>query len=379
MKHYLDKVIFEGYPISKGGGNMKRIAARLLLLCLMWTFVSGCAEEAQMQPEVQMPLEGYGYVNLNNVLPIRPDFYFFDQGYFYEQDGFYNMGVYRSLGGESEMLFQESDLKGMLCTYYVHGWDLYFVMMQDEGHFLWRYDLKTDTYEQICSIGNPEYMGVLGDDLVYLDRTDRKNAKVMLLNPETGAEQMLFEKAEAFGLVAGQVRCIVLGDSYEIHCWDPDTGESKKLGAFALDVEVPYAFYGFTANHVVMYTNPLGDGRTFLSYSLADGAVTEYTLPKDIHELVAGDDAVFLLAYDSEKNASVAVPSPENGVYRVDLSEGACKQVITDIDDQTKMYVLSDDSLVLIQSKLRFFFRYGQTAYRYDLLDGTCEKIGTLN
>ena len=53
--------------------------------------------------------------------------------------------------------------------------------------------------------------------------------------------------------------------------------------------------------------------------------------------------------------------------------------VITDIDDQTKMYVLSDDSLVLIQSKLRFFFRYGQAAYRYDLLDGTCEKIGTLN
>ena len=355
---------------------MKQIAALLLLICLAGALVSGCAEEAQMLPETQMPPAGYGYVNLNNALPIRPVFYFFDQGYFYQQDGFYNMGVYRSRGGDSERLFQEIEFSGALCTYFVYGWDLYFVMGQDEGYFLWRYDLKTDTHEQVCTIGRPDYMGVLGDDLVYLDKAEHK---IKVLDLETCAEQTLFEKAEAFGLVDGQVRCIVLEDSYEIRCWDSATGQSEKLGAFALDVEVPYAFYGFTANHVVMYTDALGDGRTFLSYSLADGAVMKHTLPKDIHELVAGDDAVFLLAYDCKKNVSDAVPSPENGVYRVDLSEGSCEQVITQIDDQTMIYVLSDDSVVLIQSKVGFLFQNKQTAYRYDLRNGTCEKIGTLN
>lgn len=349
---------------------MKRILAIFLVICLMGTLAAGCTAENPM------PSEGYTQVNFNNVLPIRQDFYFFDEGYFYEQDGFYNMGVYWNRGGKSEKLFQESDIEGGLVTFYVHGSDLYFVMRLEEECWLYRYDLKANTYEKLHPMGYPQYMGVLGQELVYQDRTDRA---LRVLDLETGEDRVVLEGIEVFGLVDGEVRCLIRKDDYEVHRWDPVTRQTEKLGAFSVDGEVPYAFYGFTADHVVMYGSSFGTGGTFLSYALSDGTVTEHTMPRDIHELVAGDNAVFLLVYDSEPNSSNAVSSSENGVYRVDLSDGSCEQVIEEIDDNTEMYVLSDDCICLVQMSIGFLFSANRTAYRYDLTDGTCEKIGTLD
>lgn len=339
---------------------MKGFRIMLLSVCLIIT-LSACAAA-----ENPMPPEGYGPVNFNNTIPLRPDFYFFDEGCFYELDGFYNMGVYRNRGRKPEKLFEESDFPGHLTNFIVSGSELYFVMSDEECSMLYRCDLRTDTTEALYPIAWPRYMGVLGNLVVYQDREDWENQLLRILDLKTGEDRVVMEGIEVFGLVDGEVRCVVSGAGYEIHRVDPVTGQSEQLGTFSPDREGSYSTYSFASDHVLLR---FLSSRIFWSFSLTDGTVTSYSVPKDIHEMVAGEDAVFLLVYEERRNTSDAVPSPENGVYRVDLTDGTCEQVYADIDDQTKIYVESDDCIYL---------KNGNTVHRLDLTDGTCEKAFTL-
>lgn len=338
---------------------MKRILIIFLVICLMGALAAGCTGGDR-----PMPPDGYAQVNFNNTLLIRPDFYFFDEGCFYALDGFYNMGVYRNRGGKPEKLFEESDFPGWLDDFIVCGSDLYFVMTDEDGSRLYRYDLITNTHELLYPITKPEYMGVLGELVVYQDRSDMKNQKLRVLDLRTGEDRIALEGIEVFGLVDGEVRCVVRKEDYEIYRVEPVTGARELLGTFAVDHEGNYAQYSFASDQILLrFTN---SGGTFWSFSLTDGTVTAHTVPKNIREMVAGDDAVFLLAYNEEWQLSTAIPSPENGVYRVDLTDGSCEQVYAEINDQTKIYVESDDCIYLTNLN---------TVYRLDLNAGTCEKV----
>ena len=338
---------------------MKRILIILLVICLAGATVAGCAGE-----DLPTAPEEYAQVNFNNTLLIRPDFYFFDEGCFYARDGFYNMGVYRNRAGKPEKLFAESDFPGWLDDFIVCGSELYFVMTDGDSSWLYRYDLKTDTHEQLYPIANPEYMGVLGEFVVYQDRSDPKKQNLRFLDLRTGEDRIAMEGIEVFGLVDGEVRCVVRNEGYEVYRVDPLTGGSELLGTFSVDQEGSYAYYSFASEHVLMRLG--NSGGTCWSFSLVDGTVTAYTVPKKIHEMVAGDDAVFLLVYEEERYTSAVISSPENGVYRVDLTDGSCEQVYADVDDQTKIYVESDDGIYL---------KHSNTVYRLDLNAGTCEKV----
>lgn len=349
---------------------MRRKSRFLAAVCLAILLLAGCAAGK----DTQIPEEGFPQVNFNNTIPTRQPCFFFDQAFFYEQDGFYNMGIYRCQNGTYTKLVEESDFQdaGGFKDYYVSGNDLYFVTWQSDMDQLYRYDLRTDTYEFLYELETSSDWCVADSSFIY--KTDYPESSLWVMDLETGENTRICEKILEFGIIDREVRYIVSGDVYELYGYHLTTGTTVKLGQFSLDDDSRWRDFNFTPDEVTMC---FGEDKRVLSvYSIPHNTVTEYTMPRGIHEMVAGENAVFLLVYDSHKNNSIAVPSAENGVYRVNLEDGNWELVTGRADDQTKIYVCSDDCIYLVQSGFFIPGFYSSTAYRLDIGEGTQERVG---
>lgn len=351
----------------------KRLVFPVTVLLIL--LLTGCGS---VEAAAEIPEKGFPQVNHNNNQIIRHDSYFFDQAFFYEQDGFYNMGVYRCLNGTYTKLFEASDFEdcGGLNGYYISGSDLYFVMCGEGSDYLYRYDLRTDTYALVCRVETGSDWGVVDQFFIY--KTENIASALCVLDMETGESVPICEDALQFGLIGEEVRYVVQTDAYEVYSYDLTSGANTKLGAFSCGVFPRYVTINFTPDEVLIFSGEFGDGGTFVAYSISQNTVTDYAMPREIHEMVAGEDAVFLLVYNNEKNSSEAVPSKENGVYRVNLKDGSCEMITGDIDNHTAIYVYSDDCIYLVQGGYSIPGFYSRVAYRLDIAEGTKETVGKL-
>lgn len=360
---------------------MKR-AISLLLTAMLCLGLFACAAKQEPAQE-STGAAGFPTANFNNSYQLGGDFWAFDDHVFYMQDGFYNMGVYWRSPDETVKLLEESDFIDDSVDYanirdiFVSGGDLYFRLSTDLFTQIYRYDLSENTYTPVCQTPYLFSWAVMDDYLVYREHPanyEPRRAPLWICDLNTGTATQICEDVEEFGIVDGQLRYITCADAYTLYAYDPAQDSSSVLGAFTGDWEV----FNFTTDAVVMYNWNRDRNRELGVYTLRSGTATVYTMPRGIQFMAAGDRYAYAVIYDTQKNSSSAVASGENGIYRIDLTDGSYRVVNKAYGSGTELYVASDDRIYIIQGRMGFLFRYRTHVYILDCETGHMEKLTTL-
>lgn len=360
---------------------MKRMAF-ILVLCLIATNLFACSIEQEHVTSVT----SFPQANFNNDYWFCGDFWAFDDTVFYLKDGFYNMGAYWSVNGNSKKLFEESDFITESTEYALMGeificdsW-LYFDIVTDQENFLYRYDLNDGSYAQVCEVPALYRWVVVDDYFIYMEDpsyNEEKHAPLCMYNMLDGSTTEVCPNIEEFGIVDGQLRYITNTDAYELYQYNYSENHSTILGTFYCEFDDAYDIFNFTPDGVIMLNWSREYDRNLVVYSLASNSTAVYTLPKEIHHMVACDQYAYAVVYDTQKNSSIAVPAEENGIYRINLTDGSYEIVDTNASDDTELHVISDDRICIVQRETNVL-RSQRHVYIFDYATGNKEELTTL-
>ena len=294
-----------------------------------------------------------------------------DGCFYYLQDGFYNMGVYRSEGGTAKRIFKSSDFAGPesgsgdLGHIYPYDGRLYFTARyRDVETMLYCYDPGAKRYAPVLAIEDAyrDWL-VCGDHLVLLGWSEGSAKKhsdrfwhqsVIACDLRTGERTIICENAEAIGQTGGELRYVSYDGEYELFRYDFESGQSDSMGRFPLVFEPGeffsgYTSFSFSADGAAMYNYNRENYHSLVVFSASTGTLKTYEMPRGIHSLVVAGDSAFVQLYDLAEGNSNAVGSPENGLYRVSLSDGASSCLYPGTSG--KLYVASEDCVFLIFSE----------------------------
>ena len=358
---------------------MKRIAL-LLALCLIIINFSACSAK---QVET-ISVASFPQANFNNNYWFSGDFWAFDDTLFYLQDGFYNMGAYRSTNGNNYKLFEESDFANdstkstaigdiFVCDSY-----LYFELNTDQEDWLYRYDLKESTYASVCEIPSLYRWVVVDNYFIYREHpsnNDDNCSPLCIYNFWDNTPTQVCANVEEFGIVDGQLRYITNTDAYELYQYNYLQNHSTILGTFYCEFDDAYDIFNFTPDHIVMLNWSRDYYHNLVVYSLSSNSTAVYTLPKGIHNMVAYDQYAYAVVYDTQKYSSEAVAAEENGIYRINLTDGSYEVVESNASDDTEIHVISDDCIYIVQGKMNILFQYRRHVYKFDCRTGNKEKL----
>ena len=356
---------------------MKRTLV-ILLACVLCLSFSACdSKSADTAAPVSFPNANFN----NHYWPIE-DFWAFDDTLFYKQAFLYNMGVYRSTDGSSKKLFEETDFVKEYTSWtigdiFVCGSYLYFELYTDQINCLYRYDLNENTYAPVVEIPHLYRWVVSGDYFMYKEDPAYNNegyAPLCVYNMKDGTTKQVCENVEEIGIVNGQLRYITYTDVYELYQYDYTNFESSLLGTFAPEFDKKYNIFNFTADAVVMCNWGKEYNRKLVVYTPSSDSTAVYTFPKGIQQLVAYDQYAYAVLYDTEKYTSDAVAAEENGIYRIHLADGSYEVVERNVDSYTKIHVVSDDRIYILQGRMNISI-YREHVYDFDCTTGTKVKI----
>lgn len=351
---------------------MKRFLLTLLV-CILCISLWGC------EPDAPAEESSFPAANFNNQYWFSGDFWAFGQDIFYLQDGFYNMGVYHNAGRDNQKLFEESSLdNGRIGEIFVWDHWLYFELHTDESHMIYRYDLNGDTCAPVCDVPALERWAVVGDDLIYQVHpsiSDDGLSPLWICDLSTGAAAQVHPDVTEFGIVDGQLRYITCDDGYTLYQYNRPEDTSTALGRFACEFDRKHSVFNFTPDAVVIRSWARDDDRNLMVYTISSGSTAVHTLPRGIHRLVAYDEYAYAVVYDEKENMSAALPAPENGIYRIRLSDGSWEVVEPDADDETDIHVASDEGIYIIQRRLNLLFLTRRHVYWLDCVSGRKEKL----
>ena len=359
---------------------MKRIAL-LLALCLIIIIFSACSAEQ----EETISVASFPQANFNNNYWFSGDFWAFDDTLFYLQDGFYNMGAYWSTNGNNYKLFEESDFANDSTKYTVIG-DifvcdsyLYFELYTDDQEgWLYRYDLKESTYASVCEIPSLYRWVVVDNYFIYREHpsnNDDNCSPLCIYNFGDNTTTQVCANVEEFGIVDGQLRYITNADAYELYEYNYIEKQSTVLGKFYCEFDDACDIFNFTPDHIVMLSWSRDYYHNLVVYSLSSNSTAVYTLPKGIHNMVAYDQYAYAVVYDTQKNSSEAVAAEENGIYRINLTDGSYEVVESNASDNTEIHVTSDDCIYIVQRKMNILFQSRRHVYKFDYRTGSKEKL----
>ena len=358
---------------------MKRIVL-LLALCLIIINLSACTTKQEHTTSVT----SFPQANFNNNYWFSGDFWAFDDHVFYKKDGFYNMGVYWSVNGNNRKLFEESDFANdsikhtTIGDIFVYDYYLYFALNTDQKNMLYRYDLRENTYAPVCEIPNLYRWVVVDNYFIYREHplnNDEKRSPLCIFNFVDGTTTQVCANVEEFGIVDGQLRYITNTDTYELYQYDYATKQSTVLGEFHCEFDDAYDIFNFTPDCVVMLNWSRDYNRNLVVYSLSSNSTAVYTLPKGIHNMVAYDQYAYAVVYDTQKHSSEAVAAEENGIYRINLTDGSYEVVESNATDDTEIHVVSDDRIYIIQRKMNALSQSQRHVYRFDYRTGTKDEL----
>ena len=91
--------------------------------------------------------------------------------------------------------------------------------------------------------------------------------------------------------------------------------------------------------------------------------------------MVAYDQYAYAVVYDTQKNSSEAVVAEENGIYRINLTDGSYEVVESNASDDTEIHVISDDCIYIVQRKMNILFQSRRHVYKFDYRTGNKEKL----
>lgn len=362
-----------------GGGTMKRIS-RFLALCLVMLFLPACGTEQEPASTVT----SFPQANFNNNYWFSGDFWAFDDTLFYLQDGFYNMGAYWSINGNNRKLFEESDFlsdstkETTIGDIFPFGNYLYFVLYTDQQDAFYRYDLSENTYTEVCEVPFLYRWVVVDDYFIYREHpsgNDEKRSPLCIYNMTDGSTTEACPDVEEFGIVNGELRYITNTDAYELYRYDYRENRATILGTFYCEFDAAYDLFNFTPGGIVMLNWSKEYRNSMAVYSIASNSTVVYTMPKGINQLVACDQYAYAVVYDTQKNSSAAVAAGENGIYRINLTDGSYEVVERNASEDTEIHVTSDDRIYIIQRKTGFLYRSRRHVYKFDYKTGSKKKL----
>ena len=337
------------------------------------TFIPAPSTQPDQLPEpteaalsASLPVE----LNYNNV---GNNFWAADGCFYYLQDGFYNMGAYRSEGGLPERIFQSSDFAdsehggGNLGAIFPYKGRLYFTARYlDADRTLYCYDPETRLYAPLFPIeGHLDEWLICEDHFVGLAWSQGRSGgflhePVFACDLNNGERTELCADAEAIGLVDGKLRIVCFDGEYELFSYDFARGQAQSLGRFPLlyasDQESScYKEFSFTGDALVMRSYNSLYRRELLVFRPSDGSLTSYTMPFEIHRLVAAGNSAYVVLYDQEGRSTGSVSNSRNGLYRVDLRDGSFRflrhhETMSII---TELYVADEDCVFWVEGHPR--------------------------
>lgn len=306
---------------------------------------------------------------------------------FYLKDGFYNMGIYRSDSGEKVRLLRESDLRQATATdcwlggIYVCGSNLYFELASNDGCILYRYDLVSGTYAPLIALPRTDGWLVVGDWCIYregLITGEKEQSALYIHDLHTDTRTLICPDVVEFGIVNGQLRYLTHTVVYGLYQYDVATGNSLLLGTFSCGPGSDYDHINFTPDAVILHCCSREQQRNLTVYTVSTQSTAAYTLPLPIHQLTAYDRYAYAVLYNTTWESSQAIPDPENGLYRIDLTDGSYEKILSDGDDQTRLHVVSDDRVYIIQDSSGILSLNARQVYILDIPSGKKEKLATL-
>ena len=301
----------------------------------------------------------------------------FNDTVFYTQDGFYNMGIYRSDKGNVVKLLESSDFEDAdVGECYANGSGLYFRYIATPTDYIYRYDLEKETYAPVAEIPRIERWAVTGDYLIYRDQREENDEWVSSLfvhNMRDGTTKQVCPYVQEFGIVNGQLRYVTYSDCARLYQYDYEEGSSSLLGEFTLAFED--VNYNFTPDALVMTNHKRESGHELWVYTIGSDEVAVYSFPRKIQEMVAYDQYAYAVVYDTRTSGSDAVYNVENGIYRINLSDGSYEVVMHGADDDIEIHVTADDVVYIIEGSSSPIGRHQETVYRMDCNTGLKMKI----
>lgn len=357
----------------------KRVFA-FVLVCVIALCLFACGKE---QPLPTAFPDG----NFNNSYWSGDRFWAYENTLFYLQDGFYNMGIYRSDNGEKVRLLQENDLRQATSTdcwlggIYPCGSYLYFELGSSDGYVLYRYDLISGTYAPLIELPRTDGWLIVGDFCVYregLITGEKEQSALYIHNLRTDTRTLVCPDVVEFGIVNGQLRYLTYTVAYALYQYDGASGNSLLLGTFSCDLGSDYDHFNFTSDTVILHNYSWAHQRNLTVYTISSQRTAAYTLPLPIHQLTAYDRYAYAVLFDTTWDSSQAIPGKENGLYRIDLTDGSYEKILSDADDLTEIHVVSDDQVYIIQGSDGFLSLLKRHVYILDIPTGKKEKLAVL-
>ncbi len=361
---------------------MKRILL-ILVACSLCVSLWACGSKPSRNVSTAVSLPD---ANFNNQFWISTPFWAFDDHIFYQQDGFYNMGTYWSNHGNKVKLFEERDFRldptvsAYINDVFVCHNYLYFIVSSEQEDTLYCYDLNEAAYAPVCKTPNLYRWVVVDDHFIYREHpanSDERKSPLFFHDLKDGTTTQVCDHVEEFGVVNGELRYITYGESYELHRYKITDKHSSILGTFGCAFDRKYDLFNFTPQGLVMYNWNGEQDRELVVYTISSNSTAVYSFPKALHYMVAYDHYAYAVIYDTEDTSSDAVASEENGIYRISLKDGSYERIEQGSDHNTRIHVVSDDCIYIIQGTFGLLSRYRNHVYKYDYITGNKEKILT--
>lgn len=225
---------------------------------------------------------------------------------------------------------------------------------------IYKYYPSTKTYEKIISSTNLlSWMGTK-DFVVYLTNN------LYIYDIKNKTEKLVVEGNINFCVVNNNVRYITTDGNrlHKIFEFDLTTNMSQKLGEFLLKYESDLLTYNFTSDSIVVCDHETA--RNSITIWSTNNKTYEYTLPISVQEIIAGEDFAYALCYESEDYSTSAKENINNGVYKINLSNGDYEKIYDYANDDIDIYVHSDSLIYIIRFNFHFLRGFYNTVYKYD-------------
>ncbi|MBQ3528459.1 MAG: hypothetical protein IJA52_07915 [Clostridia bacterium] len=276
--------------------------------------------------------------------------------------------------------------------------DLIYDLQEYKEYNFYRYDLGSKEHAKMFSIESSYiYTWYASTDFFafkkYLYEKEDDEAVISDLYSLTcydlaeNTEILVCDSIVSCSVVSGKLRYLTFSEgTFNVFEYDTKTRLSEKLGDFSIDgynyeeYTVSYHTYNYTEEKIIVSSyNDNYD--TIAVYDIAEDTLCEYTLPATIVSAIAGEKYIFadihtegVYYYGEDENVTSEADEEIDGIYRIDLSDGSYEKLDIFANEDTALFVVSDDELIIEQGKMAFI-RYKTTVFSYDVKNKELKEL----
>ena len=393
---------------------MKKIISAILALTLLAPALFGCEKNTEPAPWQTAEFESFNYNNVENAWYTNIEYAEENTVFFWDTPSaaifplfFFGGGYITSLNvfdGDKKHIFLRDNSRAkesLVGDFAIVDSVAYYTANQtlddgiEDGTYLERinfysYDRSEKKSEKIYSVDTycvNSWM-VCDDKLAYTtfeetpyieDEDYTYELYVRDLTKEKTID--ICDKAKSYSFVGGELRYITYEEkTFYLWKYDFDAKKSVQIGTFdgamGMDDHLyeEELGYNFTQDKIII-TGESRDYTRFYIYDIETGALTDHNLPEEVDSLVAGEAYAYAVCVNLDDMYGDYTDSPDNGIYKIDLTDGTYEKTSYEADGGTCIYVSSDDDEVYIEQYRDAGLSAAKTVYRYDAKNDKSVKL----